>query len=861
MATLIYFFVNTLSVSAAIGLSSRQNILQTWYQNFFWTGPSYFVGSIVAALIAIFIQRIGALALLLAIPPLVIFYYSYRLYLSRIEETRDLFQRVIESMSEALFLLDRDGRVVRANPGAGVLFECDEAELVGRRFSELCGAGKIPVISCEVLERTPNGTLMNQDIQIRTQLEHVISISFSSGLLRDKQGKITGVLVVARDITELKQSEEALRDSEALYYSLVESLPQNIFRKDRDGRFTFGNKRFCAILEKPINEILGKTDLDFYPPELAEKYRQDDRRVIETGRIIETVEEHQPPGGEKIYVQVIKTPIYDFEENIIGTQGIFWDVTERKRAEEALGHSEKHFRSLIENASDIITLLNSDGTIRYQSPSIKRILGYQPEDLVGKTVSELVHPDDLPKVITTFHYAIQKPGVPLSIELRFRHKDSSWRILEAIGSNLLNDPAVAGVVVNCRDITDRKQVEEALCQSEEQLRQSQKMEAVGTLASGVAHDFNNLLTVIMGYSNLALNHLRDGDPLRADIGQIWKAGERAASLTRQLLAFSRKQVLQPRVLDINAVVADMDKMLRRLIGEDIDLVTVLSPAVGRVKTDPGQMEQVIMNLAVNARDAMPTGGKLTIETVNLDWEEDHAYRRVGIPSGRYVMLAVSDAGCGMDAETRSHIFEPFFTTKERGKGTGLGLSTVYGIVKQSGGYIEVDSEPGRGTTFKIYLPRFEEADASLKPGALRSQPSRGLETVLLVEDDELVRALVRQVLHMNGYIVLEASSGSEALRICEQHTGPIPLMVTDVVMPHMSGCELAQRVIPLRPEMRVLYMSGYTGNAVAQHGVLDPGIAFLQKPIASDDLVHKVRELLDAPRSTCPNGSATKTHW
>ncbi len=397
-----------------------------------------------------------------------------------------------------------------------------------------------------------------------------------------------------------------------------------------------------------------------------------------------------------------------------------------------------------------------------------------------------------------------------------------------------------------------------LSQAQDQLRQAQKMEAIGKLAGGVAHDFNNLLTAITGYSELIMSSdLAQGDPVRGNVEQIRQAADRAASLTGQLLAFSRRQMLHPRILNLNVVVANIDKMLRRLIGEDIDLVTVLAPALGRVKADPGQLEQVLMNLAVNARDAMVQGGKLTIETADVELDGAYALRHLAVRPGPYVMLAVSDTGCGMDAETRSHLFEPFFTTKERGKGTGLGLSTVYGIVKQSGGNIWVYSEPGRGTTFKIYLPRVEEAAEALVAPAASITPARGSETLLVVEDDEAVRSLARKVLERQGYTVLEARDGDEALAIGEGHAGPIPLMLTDVVMPGRSGRDVARQLAAVRPDMKVLYMSGYTDNAIVHQGVLDPGIAFLPKPFTPDALARKVREVLDAPAEAAADTGGT----
>jgi PAS domain S-box-containing protein len=405
--------------------------------------------------------------------------------------------------------------------------------------------------------------------------------------------------------------------------------------------------------------------------------------------------------------------------------------------------------------------------------------------------------------------------------------------------------AMASVAVGIAQGIERTRTEQALRHSEDQLRQSQKMDAIGRLAGGVAHDINNLLTVIMGQTDFVLKRLEAQHPLRKQLEEASKAAERAAKLPRQLLAFSRKQVLQPVVVNLNTVVDNVTSMLRMMIGEDIELSTVLDPALGRVKVDPGQVEQVIMNLAVNARDAMPQGGHLTIDTANVELDAAYARLHSGVVPGSYVMLAVSDTGCGMDAEVRSHLFEPFFTTKEQGKGTGLGLSTVYGIVKQSGGYVWVYSEPGQGATFKIYFPRLEEAAlAPAQPPGPR--PERGHETVLLVEDDPQVRSLAGQILRENGYRVLEASDGREACGMTDTHPEPIKLLVTDVVMPRMSGRELAERLTASLPGLRVLYMSGYTDSAIAHHGVLDAEKVLLQKPFTEDALVRKVRDVLDS---------------
>lgn len=396
------------------------------------------------------------------------------------------------------------------------------------------------------------------------------------------------------------------------------------------------------------------------------------------------------------------------------------------------------------------------------------------------------------------------------------------------------------------EVNERKSAQADLERSEEQLRQSQKMEAIGQLAGGVAHDFNNILTAISGHSELCLKRLKPKNPLYRHIEEIRKSGERAASLTRQLLAFSRKQILQPEIIDLNQIVVDMSKMLQRLIGEDIDLLMGLDADLGKVKADPNQIEQVLLNLSINARDAMPRGGRLTIETSNVHLSEEFSRDHVSVSAGQYVMLAVSDNGCGMDAETQAHIFEPFFTTKEVGKGTGLGLATVYGIVKQSEGTIWLYSEVGRGTTFKIYLPCAEGPVEEVAVEADDFGLFQGTETVLLVEDEEVVREMATEILRDNGYHVLEAKHGHEAMKLERQHAGVIHLMLTDVVMPQMSGRELAERLTPLRHDMKVLYMSGYTDDAIVHHGVLEEGTAFIGKPFTPNALARKVREMLDA---------------
>ena len=519
---------------------------------------------------------------------------------------------------------------------------------------------------------------------------------------------------------------------------------------------------------------------------------------------------------------------------------------ERQRADQALRVSEDFNRRIIESVPCGIVQVSLEGAILKANPVAQKVLGLTFDELSRRFVagfeSETFWEDgsicaaqDHPvsKCLAT-HQA--QPATTLGV----RRADGrmAWGIFTA---NPVSDPEtgqMTGAVVTFLDITERKHLEE-------QLRQSQKMEAIGRLAGGIAHDFNNLLTAIIGYSQLLLSRLEAGNPMQEELEEIKKAGERAASLTRQLLAFSRKELLQPQVLDLNDLVANLDKMLRRLIGEDIELVTIFGPRLELVEADPAQLEQVVLNLVVNARDAMPQGGKIVIETTNLELDEAYAHQHVAVSPGRYVMLAVSDHGCGMDAETLKHIFEPFYTTKHHAEGTGLGLSTVYGVVKQNGGNVWVYSEEGQGTTFKVYLPQVNHVLDIRKTEALSTAVVGGTETVLLAEDEKLVRKFVRSILESNGYTVLEAHHGSEALRLALQHPGPIHLLLTDMVMPLMDGKLLAQRMLGLRPGIRVLYMSGYSENAVVHHGVLESGMAFIEKPFTVETLARKVREALD----------------
>ena len=511
---------------------------------------------------------------------------------------------------------------------------------------------------------------------------------------------------------------------------------------------------------------------------------------------------------------------------------------ERRQAQENLEETSQKLQALFQASPGAIIVLDPGGLVKIWNPTAVRLFGWTAEEVLDRPLP-IVQEDKQGSFRLLRGLSMQGEAFS-GVELTLQRKDGA-PIDISLSTAPLRDPEgnITGIMAIAVDLTAHKQLET-------QLIQAQKMEAVGRLAGGVAHDFNNLLTAMMSYGDLLLRGLKEDDPIRRHTEEILKAADRASVLTRQLLAFSRKQILEPRIINLNDVVIDVERMLLRLIGEDIDLITVLAPDLGPVKTDPGHIEQVIMNLAINARDAMPQGGKLSIETANVFLDEAYARSHVAVRPGPYEMLAVSDNGAGMDPETQAHIFEPFFTTKEAGKGTGLGLATVYGIVKASGGHIWVYSEPGHGTTFKIYFPRAEEEVAAPQAPEITGPALQGSETLLVVEDEDVLRSLICKGLRAYGYTVLEAPQGNEALKVCVRHQGTIHLALIDVVMPQMSGRTLAERLAPLAPGMKVLYMSGYTQDTITHHGILDREVFFIEKPFNPVTLAGKVRRVLDA---------------
>ncbi len=636
---------------------------------------------------------------------------------------------------------------------------------------------------------------------------------------------------------EAASLQEQIRRGKREWELTFDTVPDPILVLGPDFRIQRANRAAAELLRVECAQLPGRLCYELVHGQDRPVDQCPHLRMVRSGK--QESEDIEIPRPGKVF-HVTASPLRNNGEGVQGCVHVMRDITLRKRAEEALRRSEASYRSLILGASYGIFRCDVEGKFQAVNPALISMLGYASENalLSCNLLRDIIA--DAEEGARLLQQYRQKGRVD-GVESEWKRKDGSSLFVRLSGRTVLGEGgALEGFEVIAEDVRERRQLEE-------QLRQAQKMEAVGRLAGGIAHDFNNLLTVVTGYNDLLLADFKAADGVRGYLEEIKRAAERATELTRQLLAFSRKQVLAPQILDLNTVVAGMDKMLRHVIGEDIDLVTVLEPNLGRVKADPGQVEQVILNLAVNARDAMPQGGKLTLTTANVDLDRTYTLRHVLAAPGPHVLLAVSDTGCGIDAGTLNHIFEPFFTTKEPGKGTGLGLAMVYGIVQQSGGNIWVYSEPGKGSTFKVYLPRVEEPAARDNPREAVEVPARGSEVVLVVEDDAAVRPLVRGVLGAHGYKVLIASDPEEAVHICEDPTRTIDLLLTDVVMPLMSGRQLAEHLVSLRPKLKVLYMSGYTDDAVVHHGILEKGTAFLQKPFTPVALARKVREILDAP--------------
>jgi two-component system cell cycle sensor histidine kinase/response regulator CckA len=767
----------------------------------------------------------------------------------RIAEKLSQLTSIIECSNDAIIIHTLDGTIVSWNVGAESVYGYSAREVLGQPRKVLVPADRQDELA-GILEKLKRGDRIGLYETVHVQKNgQWIDVSMMISPVKDASEQVVGFAAITRDISDRKKAEER-------FYKAFNATPEPItIASLADGRFVDVNETFLRVTGFRREEVIGRTSL-----ELAFWERAEDRTDL-----VEALEKHGSVrdmemtflaksgerrtglnsaevidiAGQKCILAIFKDIT---EQKILEKQRAMAEVVLAERAAElsqsntALRQSEASFRSLVFNSPYAIFRCSLSGSFLDANPALLDMLGYasdsdlisdgSPADACGEPRERLF---EHLKSQTRFR----------DIEVEWKRKDGKSITVSLTGRPVRNEHGhLTHFEVIGEEITTRKALEA-------QLRQAQKMESIGRLSGGIAHDFNNLLSVIIGYS-VVLEERADGhNELQKGIQEIKKAGQRAAALTRQLLAFSRQQVLEPRVMNLNTVVADMGKMLPRLIGENIELSIVLHPELGRVKADQGQIEQVLMNLAVNARDAMPRGGKLTIRTANVDLDGCDSHEHPAAMAGPYIALTVTDTGVGMDKETQSRIFEPFFTTKEKDKGTGLGLSVVYGVVKQSGGYIWVSSEPEIGTTFRIYLPwvklPIEKDDTPVGP----TQSLRGSETILLVEDEESLRDLTRGLLVQSGYTVLETSNGTEALKMAQEHRGNIHLLLTDVVLPGISGCELAEEMVRRDSQAKVLFMSGYTSYAVAAQGILRAGAFLLQKPFDPQALRSKVREVLD----------------
>ncbi|MCF8144244.1 MAG: PAS domain S-box protein [Deltaproteobacteria bacterium] len=776
-----------------------------------------------------------------------------------------IFEDIVETIRDPFLVLDSDLKVISANRSFIDSFKVTREETLGNFIYDLGNKQwDIPKLR-ELLETI----LPQQTVFDNYEVEHdFATIGRRIMLLNARQveravGKERIILLAIEDITERKKIEDGLEktrkelaiikktadEASEFAESVINTVREPLISLDQDLRVVTVSRSFYEFFKVKPEETVGQLIYDLgnkqwdipklrelletiLPQETTFDNYEVEHDFATIGRrtmLLNARQIEQAMGRERIILLAIE------------------DITERRQLEDLLAESagqtikesEERYRIIFEGAAEGILVADMETQrFKYCNPAICEMLGYSEEELIELDVTDIHPKESLDHVLADFE--TQARGD--------KHLSPSIPCLRKDGSVFYADvQTTPGIIdgLECNvgfftDVTKRRQIEA-------QLRQAQKMEAIGTLAGGVAHDFNNILTTIIGYADLMLMDIDTEKPLTEEIKEIKIAGERAAALTRQLLAFSRKQIVQPEILDLNKLLTGIEKMLVRLIGEDIEILMIQESALWKVEIDPGQMEQVIMNLAVNAKDAMPLGGKLTIETANMDLNDNH-FDEHGIvekQTGSYVVLTVSDTGIGMDKGVQEYIFDPFYTTKEKGKGTGLGLSTIYGIVKQNNGFIWVYSEPGQGSTFKIYLPRVKRDIKAEKKEQPPVENLRGSETVLIVEDDNSIRKLAQKSLQPHGYRVLVAENGEDALRTSKEHGGPIDLIVTDVVMPKMSGKETAERLQALHPQMKVIYMSGYTDDAIVRHGVLAPGLNFLEKPFSPGGLARKVREVLD----------------
>ncbi|HEX7572356.1 MAG TPA: PAS domain S-box protein, partial [Bacteroidota bacterium] len=768
---------------------------------------------------------------------------SVRRATQSLRESEERYRELFENANDIIYTHDLAGNITSINKGAekAIGYTLDEA--LKRNILSVLAPEHVDVVRQMMSRKGAEGSQTQYELEIVSKDGRRVLIEVSTQIIY-RGGKPVGVQGIARDITERKRTEEDSRRTNELFRSAFEEAPGGMCLVSPEGRFLRVNNAFCRMLERPESELLALSFLDVTHPEDRSASREWVGKILAGEEVPKTLEKRYLLKSGHVLWGIVGSFLLRSED---GAPLFFithiQDITERKRAEEALRESETRYRSIFNYGTDGIVIIDPEAAtlIDFNQQACTQ-LGYTREEFGCLKISDIDLLEGTEEVKAHIQKVINTGYDEFETLHRTKHGEQRNMHVKA------QDISIGGKSVHhCiwRDITDRKRAETEKEKLQAQLQQAMKMEAVGRLAGGVAHDFNNLLTVITGYSELLLQKIGKESPMHGEVEEIKKAGDRAASLTQQLLAFSRKQIIEPKVLHLDSLVAEMHKMLTRLIGEDIALQATTGKSLGSVKVDPGQFQQILMNLVVNARDAMPDGGKIVIETANVDLDEGYCAIHPYVKPGRFVMLSVSDTGKGMSEEVKVHIFEPFFTTKEMGKGTGLGLATTYGVVKQAGGSIEVYSEVGKGTSFKIYLPRVEGEAAKPREFDLTMELPAGSGTVLLVEDEVMVRNLGVQILEHSGYRVMQAGNGDEAIAMAMGYGERIDLLLTDVVMPGMGGSELANRLTRIHPETRVLFISGYTDNAIVHQGILDEGVSFIGKPYSPSALAKKVREVLN----------------
>jgi PAS domain S-box-containing protein len=751
----------------------------------------------------------------------------------------------VEALSVGLFIVEQrpDGRLEMAVSNAA------HARIVGKELApgtpldelavdlyEPDRMTRIPVREWPVAIAAGTGSLVHErEVHLRrSDGEWRVLLAAAAPLRRDPADPVRRAAGALRDVTGRRRAEEDLSRRGQLLRLVIETSPDPVFVKNRDAQYLYANPAWLRAVGREAGQVVGLRDRDLLAdPATARAIEESDRRIMEKGAA-EAVEEELPTAGGPRTLLTTKTPWTDSAGQVIGVVGIARDITKRKRAEEALRQSERRFRALIEKSSDMTILLDAEGLVRFWSPGAVEALGWGEEALLGKPAIDLVHEEDRQAAASSFAKTIAAGGRTVRHRLRLRHREGGYRIVDGVARDLRHDPAIGAVVLNVRDVTDQ-------ARTEEMLLQSRKLDGIGRIAGGFAHDVSNLLTSILCGAESELEALDAGRPVsREDVDLILEAVERARDVLQPLLAFARKQAVAPYTVDVGAVVATGEGALRGLLGERVRIEASAVPGLWPVRCDPSRLEQLLVHLAENARDAMPDGGVLTIVTDNVAGGAAHP----GVPHGEWVRLRFTDSGSGMSPEVREHVFEPYFTTRRARGRAGLGLASVYGIVREAGGHVRVESAPGAGTTFEVLLPRAVPGERVevREPAAVRG----GTETVLLVEDDPGVREAAARALRKGGYRVLAADGPGAAVTALSAESEPPALLVTDVVMPGANGPELVEELRRDRPGLRVLFLSGHAPDVVASHGGLDPAEAFLAKPFTSATLLAKVRQVLDA---------------